>query len=853
MSDNKVQITVEFDVHGRPKIVDAQGQVRKLGNETDKTAKRMRRMESASARMERSMRTLGHAAIALAGTYGIARIAMSFLDAARTTENYQVRLRALLGSVEEGNRLFDEMRQYASNVPFEIENIMGSATALSGVVKGGVDDIVAWIPLIGDLAAAYGIPIEEATQQFIRMYSAGAASADMFREKGISAALGFQAGVSYSAEETRRKLWEEWTKSESLFRGSTQEMKKTWDGLMSMASDEWFQFRNRIMGAGLFDFLKSELKMVVDITKEWGEENNEFIAQQMAEHILDIADAGLALSSILIKMPVYWADLNFVINRSIDAALSVAKAYIWLETALWRFARAMNTVNPSHFLTPGIGETIDANIQTGERLMENLDAMKAAASEHGVELMARREKALRDAEKSQALINKLRENLRKPQAPTEDEPFKPTRAPSFTDPAADAAKKLALEKKLLKEINQARMGTYEYKRWELQQEVAELEKQYGKQAIITQYYEAKMAEIAKDEREKGGRAASDQAKKLAQERLKLQEELTNEINRLTMTETDYQLWALEQQVAKHRAKHGEMTVIAELEAAKRKEILEQQRRAEADFAAAVAELHGNHTVRAINDIQRQKQEFIKSGIDRVAAERWAQEAIAQARERAATDWQSGAKRALEDYAKNAGNAALQAEDFVVSGFRTMENAVQQFARTGKLEISGLVRSILADLALIGFRQGVTAPLAGWLGTLFNGGTAGPIHIGAGGTTAFGMHGGGNVGHDASFTRQVPNWLFHNAPRLHDGLRWDEWPVILQQGEEVKSRADVARGRIDDSETKSLLRGILAAVQNGMTVRNVNVYERPQDWAQSAEGQATIMNIVASNRNALPLN
>jgi hypothetical protein len=57
--------------------------------------------------------------------------------------------------------------------------------------------------------------------------------------------------------------------------------------------------------------------------------------------------------------------------------------------------------------------------------------------------------------------------------------------------------------------------------------------------------------------------------------LKLKEELTDEINRLTMTETDYQLWALEQQVAKYRAKHGEMTEIAEYEAAKRQEILEQ--------------------------------------------------------------------------------------------------------------------------------------------------------------------------------------------------------------------------------------------------------------------------------------
>jgi gas vesicle protein len=209
-----------------------------------------------------------------------------------------------------------------------------------------VNDIAAWIPLIGDLAAAHGLDIQIMTEQFIKMYSGGAAAADMMRERGISAALGFQAGVSYSAEETRRKLWDEWTKADSHFRGVTKDLAKTWDGLMSMAKDQWFEFRNRIMGAGLFDFLKTELGAVVDVTKEWGEENNELIAQQVAKHILDMADAGLALSNILIHMPVYWANLNFVVNRGVDAALKAAKAYIGVEITLWRLAKVMNTLQP---------------------------------------------------------------------------------------------------------------------------------------------------------------------------------------------------------------------------------------------------------------------------------------------------------------------------------------------------------------------------------------------------------------------------------------------------------------------------------------------------------------------------
>jgi hypothetical protein len=115
-----------------------------------------------------------------------------------------------------------------------------------------------------------------------------------------------------------------------------------------------------------------------------------------------------------------------------------------------------------------------------------------------------------------------------------------------------------------------------------------------------------------------------------------------------------------------------------------------------------------------------------------------------------------------------------------------------------------------------------------------------------------MHDGGRVGYDG-VSRQVPNWLFYNAPRLHEGLRPDEWPVILQQGEEVKSRADVARGRANDTETNSLLRELITTLENkNLSVRNINLYERPQDWAQSAEGETAIMNVVTKNRQALGL-
>lgn len=219
---------------------------------------------------------------------GLGLVAKSFITAAATAEGYRVRLRYLLGSVEEGNRLFAEMAEYAGRVPFEYEKVMESATALSGVMNGGVDEIKEWMPMIGDLAAVTGLSIEQTTSQVIRMYSAGAASADMFRERGVLAMMGFQAGVSYSAEETRRMMMESWNKMGSQFKGATSGLANTWKGLMSMYGDAWFQFRNLVMEAGVFDFMKAGARMFLDHLKKLKEEGRlDEWAKNMADSVVN--------------------------------------------------------------------------------------------------------------------------------------------------------------------------------------------------------------------------------------------------------------------------------------------------------------------------------------------------------------------------------------------------------------------------------------------------------------------------------------------------------------------------------------------------------------------------------------
>lgn len=287
---------------------------------------------------------LGKAIFSLKGliaTAGVGLLGKQFLDAAVTTEQLNVRLRVLLGSVGEGNALFRDMSEYASQVPFEFEGIMASATQLAGVLKGGRNEINQWMPLIGDLAATTGLSIEQTTEQVSRMLSAGAASADMFRERGVLSMLGFQAGVSYTAEETRKQLMNAWKDPTSQFAGATEQLAQTFTGIMSMITDKWFQLRTILMDAGVMDFIKAVAKTfdeylgkAVDAVKNDAEGYGNAIVDagfKVIEVVGKIADIFRGLQFAIKAVETLFKAVAFAILKWFDV---IAQSYIELRTLL---------------------------------------------------------------------------------------------------------------------------------------------------------------------------------------------------------------------------------------------------------------------------------------------------------------------------------------------------------------------------------------------------------------------------------------------------------------------------------------------------------------------------------------
>ena len=158
-----------------------------------------------------------------------------------------------------------------------------------------------------------------------------------------------------------------------------------------------------------------------------------------------------------------------------------------------------------------------------------------------------------------------------------------------------------------------------------------------------------------------------------------------------------------------------------------------------------------------------------------------------------TGWRA-VSAALQSYATDALNWGKGLGETLSSAFSGAESAFRSFVETGKLDFKGLVRSILADLAVLAFKNAVLGPIASALSGAFGGG---------GSVAAAVSHAGGMVG-ISGHTRAVPAAVFAGAPRMHTGgtvgaagswagLRPDEVPTILQRGERVLSRAEVARG------------------------------------------------------------
>lgn len=240
---------------------------------------------------------------------GAGALVKSIITTASEVESLQVRLKFLTGSAEDSAKAFETMTKFASQVPFSLEDIE-RASPLLLTVADDVDQLNELLSITGDIAAVSGLSFEATAGQLQRALSGGIASADLFRERGVKAFLGFEEGVQYSAERTSKHIFKLFRDGTTTAKGATSELADTFQGQVSMMQDAFRELKLVIADAGLFDLTAQAVKNITDILKD------EETITKMQEFGAGIHRIGIAMGRVIdafMGLPPYVRDVGIVL------------------------------------------------------------------------------------------------------------------------------------------------------------------------------------------------------------------------------------------------------------------------------------------------------------------------------------------------------------------------------------------------------------------------------------------------------------------------------------------------------------------------------------------------------------
>jgi hypothetical protein len=236
----------------------------------DKSRQALSQVQKRLGNLKNSVFSLRSAFVGL----GAGLVLRSFVNVGKEVESLNIRFKFLFGSAEEGAKAFDNLAKFAGTVPFSLEEISRASGNLAVVAKDA-EDLNRVLEITGNVAAVTGLDFETTSSQIQRAFAGGIGAADLFRERGVRALLGFEAGAKVTAEQTVARF-EELFSGNGRFAGATKDLATTLEGTISMLGDKFFNFQKDV-AEGFFDELKNEFGDL-----------NEFL-QQNEQQIKDIA------------------------------------------------------------------------------------------------------------------------------------------------------------------------------------------------------------------------------------------------------------------------------------------------------------------------------------------------------------------------------------------------------------------------------------------------------------------------------------------------------------------------------------------------------------------------------------
>ena len=247
-------------------------------------------------------------------------VVRSFINVGREVEELGIRFNFLFGNVEEGQKAFKGLIDFAGKVPFSLEEI-ASASGNLAVVTDNAEELQKVLKITGNVAAVTGLDFRTTAEQIQRSFSSGIGAADLFRERGVRALLGFKAGMAVTTEETIERF-EELFGENGRFSKATEVLATTFTGTLSMLGDKLFKFKLETNEAGFFDFIKNALVVINRMIEENSKALSDFstaVGQGMVNFIKQFILGMAGLMDLV-------APLFRVINNGLAGLIEVVRA-----------------------------------------------------------------------------------------------------------------------------------------------------------------------------------------------------------------------------------------------------------------------------------------------------------------------------------------------------------------------------------------------------------------------------------------------------------------------------------------------------------------------------------------------
>jgi len=370
----------------------------------DKTRQAMKSATTGVDKLKQSVFNLRNALVGI----GAGVTLKSFVDVGRQVESLQIRLKFLFGSVEEGAKAFDVMSKFASKVPFSLEQIQAGAGNLAVVAKDA-EELSRVLEITGNVASVTGLDFQTTAEQIQRSLSAGIASADIFRERGVRDLLGFKAGATVTAEETARAFERVFGKG-GRFAGATDDLADTLTGTLSMLGDKLFNFQKEVAEGFL-----------VGLKKEFGELDKFF--QDNQEQIDKIAQSiGVGLSNAVIGFgeAVEFVADNFRILKAFVAgfiAFKLTKVVLELASAFRQVLLSLTAITALTgargltLVATAMGAMASASVLLPDPLKKAQKALEGLSSDQLQSKIDGVNKKIEELEKKNVSLNKTMKEL----------------------------------------------------------------------------------------------------------------------------------------------------------------------------------------------------------------------------------------------------------------------------------------------------------------------------------------------------------------------------------------------------------------------------------------------------------